>query len=389
VSGQDGTDGGDGIFAIDIDDDVLAAALSAVAERARPSRPPAAEAKSAPLTPPNLPPVELDLTALDNLHPPSDLEDQAEGVDDALDELSSIEVVLDEHTLDAHAEAAELEQEERKATAAELEALTSRVVDLEDALREEKEGRLQDQRRLQHVGRDRNRQVALVRRLEDKLGRVEQHRQGLMNERDEALDRADRAEHEQNLTKKELARHRDRARRAQEDVLRHGPGPVLLAILPALDNLELAMSHADADHGRLIEGVLMIIQQFHQSLVRLGVVRVPAESGGPFDPEIHEAMLEEQSEVHPVGTIAHVITPGYRLQGRLLRPARVAVVRAANTSGETWIPSTDWAEDDPTQPRLGEPVDEDDGDSGLAVPVVDQLDNPVPDELSAGEPEDT
>jgi molecular chaperone GrpE len=67
---------------------------------------------------------------------------------------------------------------------------------------------------------------------------------------------------------------------------------VLLAILPALDNLELAMSHADADHGRLIEGVSMIIQQFHQGLVRLGVVRVPAEPGELFDPEIHEAMLE-------------------------------------------------------------------------------------------------
>ncbi len=58
-----------------------------------------------------------------------------------------------------------------------------------------------------------------------------------------------------------------------------------------------------------------------------GLDEVPAEPGLPFDPNVHEAVVAQESDEYPEGMITAVLEPGYLLHGRLLRPARVIVAR--------------------------------------------------------------
>ncbi|WP_445517216.1 nucleotide exchange factor GrpE [Streptomyces sp. NEAU-174] len=99
-----------------------------------------------------------------------------------------------------------------------------------------------------------------------------------------------------------------------------------VALLPVVDNLELALSHAEADPGSIVEGVRAIRDQAVDSLARLGYER-EAETGVPFDPARHEVVgVVEDAEAEP-GTVVQVLRPGYGAPGRQLRPVAVAVAK--------------------------------------------------------------
>ncbi|MBI0383525.1 nucleotide exchange factor GrpE [Streptomyces albiflaviniger] len=99
-----------------------------------------------------------------------------------------------------------------------------------------------------------------------------------------------------------------------------------VALLPVVDNLELALSHAEADPGSIVEGVKAIRDQAVDSLARLGYER-EAETGVPFDPARHEVVgVVEDPEAEP-GTVVQVLRPGYGEPGRQLRPVAVAVAK--------------------------------------------------------------
>jgi molecular chaperone GrpE len=102
---------------------------------------------------------------------------------------------------------------------------------------------------------------------------------------------------------------------------------VLLEVLPVGDNLERAVQAAQqgGDAKSVVEGVSMVLRFFEDALNRLGVERVPSV-GQAFDPGLHEAVQQVESE-QPPGTVVSEMTPGYRVQGKLLRPAMVAVAR--------------------------------------------------------------
>jgi len=98
---------------------------------------------------------------------------------------------------------------------------------------------------------------------------------------------------------------------------------VMERLLPVADNLERAIA---ADGPGVKEGVAMTLESFRQTLSALGLEEVKAK-GMPFDPHLHEALQEEPS-ASPEGTILEVFRPGYRLGGRLIRPALVKVAKA-------------------------------------------------------------
>jgi len=122
---------------------------------------------------------------------------------------------------------------------------------------------------------------------------------------------------------------RKRSRRDIEDAQRKSIERVLLEVLPVGDNLERAVQAAQqgGDANSVVEGVTMVLRFFEDALNRLGVERVPS-IGQPFDPGQHEAVQQVESE-QPPGTVVSEMVPGYRLQGKLLRPAMVAVARKA------------------------------------------------------------
>ena len=104
---------------------------------------------------------------------------------------------------------------------------------------------------------------------------------------------------------------------------------VLGRFLPVLDHLEMAVEAAEraGETGPLREGVELTLRQFRELLAKEGLEPIPTV-GHPFDPAVHEAMLQVEARDHPEGTVVQDLRKGYSFRGRPLRPAMVAVARA-------------------------------------------------------------
>ena len=125
----------------------------------------------------------------------------------------------------------------------------------------------------------------------------------------------------------ELDNVRKRAQRDIEAANRYGLEKFAAELLPVKDSLEAAVeSAARTDSRGLREGHEATLRLLSQALERIGV-RVIDPAGEPFDPERHEAMMAEESATAEPGSVLRVVQPGYELNGRLLRPARVIVAR--------------------------------------------------------------
>ena len=96
--------------------------------------------------------------------------------------------------------------------------------------------------------------------------------------------------------------------------------------LPVIDNLELALAHADADPASIVEGVRAVRDQAVAILARLGYARRD-ETGVPFNPSQHEVLTVVDDPDAPPGTVVQVLRPGYGDTERQLRPVAVAVSR--------------------------------------------------------------
>ena len=126
----------------------------------------------------------------------------------------------------------------------------------------------------------------------------------------------------------DLENLRKRQKREVEDAKFDTKGKVLKEMLPVVDNLERAIEHASSQGGTnpIVEGVQLVLRQFMTAFERLDVMPVDA-SNQPFDPNLHEAISQQESE-SPPGTVVQVLQRGYRSGDRLLRPALVVVAKA-------------------------------------------------------------
>lgn len=126
----------------------------------------------------------------------------------------------------------------------------------------------------------------------------------------------------------DLENLRKRQKREMDDARLESKGRVLKEMLPVVDNLERAIEHATAHAGTnpIVEGVQLVLRQFLTAFERLDVT--PIEAGGlPFDPNLHEAISQQESDAPP-GTVVQVLQRGYKSGDRLLRPALVVVAKA-------------------------------------------------------------
>lgn len=122
--------------------------------------------------------------------------------------------------------------------------------------------------------------------------------------------------------KKRAARERDEARKSATE-------GVITRVLGVVDNFEMAIQAANQPNisvDTLKAGVTMIHQQLRSVLGELGLEEVNA-LGQPFDPAVHEAVSQQESDTVPDGQVLQQIRKGYRLRDRLLRPASVVVSR--------------------------------------------------------------
>ena len=126
----------------------------------------------------------------------------------------------------------------------------------------------------------------------------------------------------------DLENYRKRANREKEELLNYGTKSFIEEILPVVDNLERALSHA-SENGLtgLVEGVQMTHGMLITALKKFGVT--PIESAGAvFDPSFHQAMTQIPTDQQPPNTVVEEFQKGYMLKERLLRPAMVSVATA-------------------------------------------------------------
>ena len=152
--------------------------------------------------------------------------------------------------------------------------------------------------------------------------------------------RGDQIENELEVAREEAGRHletaqrlqaefdnfRKRVAREQEDALKRAGQRIITEVLPALDNLERALAHAEesGESAEFVAGVQMVRQQILDVFAKEGVERIDPV-GEAFDPNEHQAVGQAQREDVPEGTCVDMYQCGYRMHGRVLRPASVVV----------------------------------------------------------------
>lgn len=126
----------------------------------------------------------------------------------------------------------------------------------------------------------------------------------------------------------DLENVRRRFQKEREELRRFAVEGLLKDLLPIMDNLERAVQHAEQNGQEgLVDGVRMVLRQFQQTLAGKGAEPFDA-LGQPFDPQLHEAMTEMPSAEFAPGHVASVFQRGWKLNGRLVRPAMVVVAKA-------------------------------------------------------------
>ncbi len=133
-----------------------------------------------------------------------------------------------------------------------------------------------------------------------------------------------REEHERTLrAAADLENYKKRAVREREEVQRFANERLLKDLIPVLDNLERALAAVAADDP-LAKGVRLVLRGFEETLGRHGVKAFSA-LGQPFDPRLHEAVMQVASADQPPGTVVAEHGRGFLLNDRLVRPAMVGV----------------------------------------------------------------
>jgi molecular chaperone GrpE len=121
---------------------------------------------------------------------------------------------------------------------------------------------------------------------------------------------------------------RKRTRRDIEDARKAGREELLKELLPVFDNLDRAIQSASRakDVKAVSDGLSMVLKQFESVLGRIGITRVKT-TGTAFDPSVHEAIQQVETDEHPVGTVVAEVQPGYVHGDRLVRAAMVVVAK--------------------------------------------------------------
>jgi molecular chaperone GrpE len=127
-------------------------------------------------------------------------------------------------------------------------------------------------------------------------------------------------------TRAEFENYQKRNQKEREQERRYWYTPLALDLLPVFDNLDrtLAAARQAGETGPLVQGVAMVQGQLLEMLKRHGITRIDAD-GKPFDPNVHQAVVEQPSESHPPGTVVQVLEQGFMNHDRVLRPAKVMV----------------------------------------------------------------
>jgi molecular chaperone GrpE len=147
----------------------------------------------------------------------------------------------------------------------------------------------------------------------------------LLQQRDDALDAARRVQ-------ADFENYRKRVLREQTQLVERATEGLVEQLLPVLDSFELAVVNLesdDVDIDKVRKGVELTFNELRSVLEKAGLEKIESE-GVPFDPNEHEAVMQDDGDGDPV--VGDVLRTGWKLKGRVVRPAMVKVVRPSNAT---------------------------------------------------------
>ncbi len=148
----------------------------------------------------------------------------------------------------------------------------------------------------------------------------------LMRRLDDAVAQAEKNKDLYMHTLADLDTYRRKVQREKQELAQFAVQPLIEELIPSVDHLEMAIAaaRASADSKNLLQGVEMVCAQIKKVLSNFGVEEITGE-GGDFDPNVHECVAHNPSDSVPENKIIKVMRSGYKIHGRLVRPASVVV----------------------------------------------------------------
>lgn len=122
----------------------------------------------------------------------------------------------------------------------------------------------------------------------------------------------------------EFENYKKMVAREKEDIIKYSNEALINSLIPSLDNLEMAIKHAEDTNSGLVEGVKLTLKEILKALERAGLSQIESYMK-PFDPVYHEAMsIVERDDVDEM-TVVEELRKGYMYKDKVLRPSLVAV----------------------------------------------------------------
>lgn len=153
------------------------------------------------------------------------------------------------------------------------------------------------------------------------------------------------------LAMADFENYKKRQARRQEDFYRTANDSLLARLLDVVDNFERAITHAgegDSESNSeigLLDGTRMILKQLQEVLTRYQVVPLENAVGQSFDPNLHEALMQVESDEYDEGIISVEIARGYKVGDRILRHSKVGVSKGKPEAETKDKPETDAGDD--------------------------------------------
>ena len=146
----------------------------------------------------------------------------------------------------------------------------------------------------------------------------------LRNERDQLYQSLARAQ-------ADFQNSRRRLEADKEQAVQYANSSLINSLLPVIDNFEraLAVDASKTDAASIQKGLQLVHDQMLNVLKGQSVSEIAPQPGEPFDPTLHQALMQQPSDQYTEPTVTQLLQKGYALHGRTLRPAHVAVSKTS------------------------------------------------------------
>ncbi len=126
--------------------------------------------------------------------------------------------------------------------------------------------------------------------------------------------------------------YRKRVELEKQHVQQTASAATILKLLPVIDTIERAVAHAPAElaENKWAQGVVAVGKNLDKTLADLGLQRIAAQPGTPFNPAHHDAVMMDENSEGEHEIVAEELRAGYTLHGQVIRPSMVKVTRTTN-----------------------------------------------------------